>query len=443
MFALETNKRTHTRGSAPRLTAGIAALLAAAWLLQPLSASAKPGKTPTPPTTPGNFHVTAVTTNSVSFAWKASSPGSSGSFVYEIFNDTTGLILNVGTVTSYTWTEVEAGDTYSFHIIAIAGSVASAPSPEVTVTLPAPPPPTAPSTPGDFHVTAVTTNSVSFAWNASTPGSGGSLVYVIENDTQGFIDNVGNVTNVTWTVGVEAGGTYSFHINAVSGNEESAPSPEVTVTLAGTPLPTPVQPDPPVITEAIATSDTLTVSWTEATPADEISDYAVLVNGMGQLGDGGGFTNSTTFTASNLWPGYTYTITVVAYSLNGTTGALTTTSEPVTVTTEATTNTPPANAPTAPTGLNGGGDGGGEAIISWNPSTSVNEPQADIQYNIYIDGVWDSFDSSTAQQGTLGQTENIYIFPRGADVPAEVWVVAVDQFGNQSAPSNILTVDGF
>jgi hypothetical protein len=312
--------------------------------------------------------------------------------------------------------------------------------------IPRPPPPpanTPPSTPGDFHVTATTDSSVTFAWTASTPGSGGSLVYEIENDTTGLIFNVGNVTSYTWTE-VEAGGTYSFHIEAISGqNNASAPSPEVTVTIPGTPIPPAVQPDPPVITATRATSNTITVSWTEATPADEINVYAVLVNGMGQLGDGGGFANSSPFTASNLWPGYTYTITVVAYSQNGETGALTATSEPVTVTTAATTNTPPPDAPTAPTGLNGGGDGGGEAIISWNPSTSVNEPQADIQYNIYIDGVLDSLDSSTAQQGTLGQTESIYIFPRGADVPAQVWVVAVDQFGNQSAPSNILTITGF
>jgi hypothetical protein len=293
---------------------------------------------------------------------------------------------------------------------------------------------TPPSTPGNFHVTAITTRSVSFAWNASTPGSGGSLVYEIQNDTQGFIENVGNVTSVTWTVGVQAGGTYSFHIIAVSGNQASAPSPEVTVTLAGTPLPTPVQPAAPVITATSATSDTITVSWTEATPADEINSFDVAVNGMG---DGGGSADSTTSTATGLWPGFTYTITVTAYSLNGTTGALTTKSAPVTVTTAPATTTPPPNAPTAPTGLTGGGDGGGEAIISWNPSTSVNEPQSQIQYNIYIDGVLDVPDTS------VGVTTDVYIFPHGATVPAQVWVVAVDQFGNQSAPSNILALSGF
>ncbi len=293
---------------------------------------------------------------------------------------------------------------------------------------------TPPSTPGDFHVTGITTSSVSFAWNASTPGSGGKLGYNIFNDTTGFSLNVGSVTSDTWTIGVQAGGTYEFHIEAYSGTSGtlvSAPSPEVTVTLLGTPLPTPVQPAAPVITQANATSNTITVAWTESTPANEINDFVVHVNG---IQDGGGPSGTTASTATGLASSYTFVVTVVAYSLNGTTGALSTTSAPVTVTTAAATTPPaPASILTAPTDLNGGGDGGGEAIISWNPSTSANEPQADITYEPYIDGVFDSFDSS------VGDTNQVYIFPRGADEPATVWIVAVDNLGNVSAPSNVLT----
>jgi hypothetical protein len=52
-------------------------------------------------------------------------------------------------------------------------------------------------------------------------------------------------------------------------------------------------------------------------------------------------------------------------------------------------------------------------------------------------GVFDSFDS------VLGQTSQVYIFPRGASVPAQVYVVAVDQNGNASSPSNVLALNGF
>ncbi|HEY6331563.1 MAG TPA: fibronectin type III domain-containing protein [Blastocatellia bacterium] len=305
--------------------------------------------------------------------------------------------------------------------------------------------PTPPGTPGDFHVTATTSASVTFAWVASTPGSDGGLIYEIYNDTTGLILNVGNVTSYTWTA-VQSGGTYSFHIIAVAG-QASAPSPEVTVTIPGAPpLPQPVKPAPPVITQTSVTSNSITVSWTESTPANEIGGYATSVNGIGDTCSSSS-ANPTTATCTGLWPSFNYAITVTAYSLNGTTGAISTTSAPVTVMTAASTTPPNPNAPTAPTGLTGGGDGGGEALIYWDPSTSANTPQADIQYLIYIDGVLDLFDSSVASQGTTGDTgspsQPIYIFPRGATVPAPVWIVAVDQFGNQSARSNVLTIQYF
>lgn len=296
--------------------------------------------------------------------------------------------------------------------------------------------PTPPSTPGNFHVIATTTSSITFAWNASTNGSGGSLGYNIFNDTTGFINNVGNVTSYTWNFGLEAGGTYSFHIEAYSGYTlVSAPSPEITATLQGTPLPIPVKPAPPVITQTSVTSNTITVVWTEANPANEINGYTVAING---IADGSSNANTLTVLATGLLPSYAYTVTVTAYSLSGVTGDLTTTSAPVTVTTgPATTSPAPASVLTAPTGLNGWGDGGGEAIVSWNPSISANEPQQDIQYGFYEAGVLDSFD------GTVGQTTNVYIFPRGATDPVPVFVVAVDNLGNVSAPSNVIELTSF
>jgi hypothetical protein len=290
-----------------------------------------------------------------------------------------------------------------------------------------------PKTPGDFRVTAVTTSSASFAWNAPTPGPCGSPVYEIYNDTTGLIFNAGNGTSFTWH-GLQAGYTYSFHIIAVLGNLASAPSPDIKVTIPGAPPPPPaVQPNPPVITRTSVTSSTITVTWTESTPADEIALYEVLVNGIENVDS----TESSTATATGLAAGTAFTINVVAFSQSGETGALTATSAPVTVTTATATNPPPPTAPTAPTNLTGGGDGGGEAIISWTPSTSVNEPQQDVEYDIYINGVLDINDS------TVGQTTGVYIFPRGATLPAQVYVVAVDQFGNTSAPSNVLTLSGF
>ena len=140
---------------------------------------------------------------------------------------------------------------------------------------------------------------------------------------------------------------------------------------------------------------------------------------------------------------HNFSVRVQVYSLNGVTGALSQPARRLPWMTEPSTAVTSPSAPTAPTGLTGWGDGGGEAIISWNPSTSPNTPQSQIQYDIYIDGVLDFNDSSVASEGTAGQTQNIYISPRGATTPAQVFVVAVDQFGNESLPSNVLTINSF
>jgi hypothetical protein len=290
---------------------------------------------------------------------------------------------------------------------------------------------TPPSTPGNFHVTAVTTNSVSFSWTASRAGSSGNFVYVIFQST-GLQFNVGNGTSATITT-VSPGATYSFYIEAVAGTEASAPSPEVTVTLPAPPPPPQITPEAPVISGASATPSSITVSWTEATPADEIAGYAVFVNGTNAFDFGVGaigtnFYTSTEWMIFNLTPDTTYSIVVVAQSTTGEQAK----SDPISVTTTIPPNTTP---PTAPTNLTGGSDGGGEAIVSWNPSTSVNEPQSQIYYRIYVKGIHE------VDADTIGQTTEVYVFPDGTGDPQPVYVVAVDQYGNVSAPSNTLMVD--
>jgi hypothetical protein len=285
---------------------------------------------------------------------------------------------------------------------------------------------TPPSAPGNFHVTAVTTNSVSFAWTASKAGSSGNFVYVIYQST-GLQFNVGSGTSATITT-VAPGVTYSFYIEAVSPPEASAPSPSVTVTIPSPPPPQPIIPEAPVITSVSTTPSTITVSWTEATPASELDGTYLLIDGESPFNFGVDEESLTEWTVFNLTPNTTYTIEVAAESKTGNIAE----SEPMSVTTPAPPNT---NAPTAPTGLTGYSDGGGEAIVSWNPSTSPNEPQSQIEYEVFVNG------SNEVDSDVIGQTSQIYVFPNGPGDPQSVYVVAVDQYGNMSPPSNVLEID--
>jgi hypothetical protein len=281
---------------------------------------------------------------------------------------------------------------------------------------------TPPSTPGNFHATTVTSNSVTFAWTASKAGSSGNFVYVIFEST-GLQFNVGSGTSATITT-VSPGVTYSFYIEAVAGTQASAPSPSVTVTIPAPPPPPPIIPAAPVST----TPSTITVSWTEATPASELDGTFLLIDDESPFLFGVDEESLTEWTVFNLTPNTTYTIEVGAESKTGNI----TESEPIVVTTPAPPNT---NAPTAPTGLTGGSDGGGEAILSWNPSTSPNEPQSQIEYETFVNG------SNEVDSDVIGQTSQVYVFPNGPGDPQSVYVVAVDQYGNMSPPSNVLEID--
>jgi hypothetical protein len=291
---------------------------------------------------------------------------------------------------------------------------------------------TPPSTPGNFHVTATNTNSVSFAWTASKAGSDPSFVYVLV-ETSGLSFNVGNTTSYTDTV-VAAGATYSFYIYAIDtrGNK-SANSPTVTVTLPVPPPPPPILPAPPVVSDVSVTPDSITLSWTESTPDSELAGFGVLVDGesafnYGVQADGTNFYTATEWTIFNLTPGTTYTLEVVVESKTGNQAL----SAPTNITTTVSTNN---IAPTAPTDLAGWSDGGGEAIVSWNPSTSPYEPSSAIYYRIYVNGIHE------VDADTIGQTTQVYVFPDGSGDPQPVYVVAVDQYGNVSPPSNILSIE--
>jgi len=283
---------------------------------------------------------------------------------------------------------------------------------------------TPPSTPGNFHVTGVTDSSVTLAWTASKAGSNPNFNYVIVNATTGGGFSLGKgTTSVTDTLFVQGGHTYSFYIYAIDSNgNKSANSPTVTATLPAPPPPGP--PAAPVLSLVGVTPSTITVAWPQS--GDDV--YSLFVDGVQATEQDLEFDDYTEWTVINLAPGTTHTINVQAFNPAGASPL----SNPVTATTSTATDTTP---PAAPTGLNGASDGGGEAIISFNPSTDNVTPQSQIEYRFYVNGALEAYAS------VIGQTSDVFVFPNGAGEPQAVYVVAVDQAGNVSPPSNTILIN--
>lgn len=277
-------------------------------------------------------------------------------------------------------------------------------------------PPTAPT---DLVVVAVTEHSVTLAWGPSTDNSGRFVYHICCAPTNVYVPQT--VTSHTLE-GLQSGKKYVFRVYATdaAGNLSSSSNP-VTVTLPGE-LAAPTKP----AVELLDVGPThARLSWSSTDDKPYIW-YTIFVDQQPV------FTlnsRARTFTcAAVLVPTYcvpfkpntTYTFTVRARDIDGNQSPF---SDPLFVTTD------PApddhNPPTAP--MNITADGGGFAIVTWDPSTDDIAPQEFIRYDIYVNG----------------ELRRVVVGASTAEVEVDyglttITIIAVDTAGNESAPGTIV-----
>ena len=276
-----------------------------------------------------------------------------------------------------------------------------------------------PTTPTNLRITATTDTTISLAWNASTDESGNFSYRVTEsspfNTYTVAIPQTQTTTTFTrlwpqqtyrYTVyAVDAAGNRSGDSNTVSHTVPQdvtppAPAPQLTVT--------PISPARAAF------------SWTRST--DNVSQvrYTLYANGIprGSLID---YTHHTDF---DLMPSTTYEFQVIASDVFGNAVEGNT----VTMTMPSTTDTVP---PTAPTNLTGVGIEN-EVHVNWSLSTDNADPQSQILYEFYLNGVAHPDNVAFGSSGLM--------YCREASGLTTVVARAVDSSGNRSAPSNEIIV---
>jgi fibronectin type 3 domain-containing protein len=232
----------------------------------------------TPPTTPTNLHVTAVSPTSVSFAWNPSTDNS-GSFFY-VLSTSTGLLANTSmTTTSYTWTDLTPSTTYTFRIRArdLSMNWSGYSNPVTVTTLPANATPEAPV----LSAPSVGPTHISLSWTAPANGAPPFRYWIYRDGVQ--IISWHQTNSITFYM-VDPGTTHTYTVQARTGTGLFSPhSNAVTVT---TPQPDPNDHTPPSTPTNLNESDfgdaEFWLSWTESTdnvtPQDFIR-YDVYVNG--------------------------------------------------------------------------------------------------------------------------------------------------------------------
>lgn len=279
----------------------------------------------------------------------------------------------------------------------------------------APKPSGSPPGPTSLRITASTDTSASLAWDAASNAKS-DWWYCVQRDGLGCFRV--DPPKTTWTfTRLMPGQTFNWSVVAVSlSGKRSAPSN--TVTFKTPPDTTP--PSAPTLSVPGVWPTRVAVSWTRSTDNTSQVFYTLLVDGSAYRSGEVGlqFVN-----VLDLAPESTHTFTVLAHDAWGNSSQ----SNTVTVT------TPPKrddNPPTAPTNLRLGPNSGVPEIwLEWDPSTDDTDTQAEIVYEIYLNGIRD--------HRVIGGNNTIaYCVGEG---PNAITLKAVDTSGNRSGPSNEIT----
>lgn len=274
----------------------------------------------------------------------------------------------------------------------------------------------APRAPTNLRITATTATSISLAWNAPTGGSG-NFWYCVQRDFMGCFRV--NPPQTTFTLsGLMPNTTFNYSVKTVdSRGRHSANSNTVTYT---TPPDTEPPAPAPSLTATYIRPTRIGVSWTVSRDNTSQVWYSLYVNGSAYFQDAIGAQSRTLF---YLTPSTTYEFKVTARDRYFNTVE----SNVLSVTTPAATDTVP---PTAPTNLSGA-ELDNEIHMNWGLSTDNADPQSEILYEFYLNGV------SNPGDGLFGSSGLVYCREAGLTT---VVARAVDSSGNRSAPSNEIVV---
>ncbi|WP_421735160.1 glycoside hydrolase family 48 protein [Cellulomonas sp.] len=231
------------------------------------------GTTPPPvdttaPSVPTGLLAGTTTSTSATISWTASTDNTGGSGIagYDIYRGTTKV--GSSTTTSFTETGLTPATAYSYTVRAkdVAGNVSAASSALSVTTKATPTDTVAPSVPTGLAASAVTQNSLTLSWAASTDNSGGSGVagYDVYRGTT----KVGSTTTTSYSdTGLTAATAYSYTVRSrdVAGNISAASSALSVTTLPATTVDTIAPSVPAGLVATTVTETSVALTWTAST----------------------------------------------------------------------------------------------------------------------------------------------------------------------------------
>ena len=275
------------------------------------------------------------------------------------------------------------------------------------------------NSPANFRVTAKTAYTVSLAWDPPSGFSGDFNYHLWGAYHVGPTVILPKTTTSYTFTALFPGNSYTFGIYA----KTASGSVSAQANLSGIVLPPDTTPPTtaPIVSFDEIGANYARISWIPAQDDGPHLSTQIYLNGTFSGGVGRGITNAT---LRFLQPDTTYSLTVRAIDFGNNVGPF---SAPIALT------TPPANPndttpPTTPTNLRADdtGDGSTETHVRWTQSTDDFDAQANIRYDVYVNGVLNDV--------LFGAGRSIVYAEFGENL---IEVFASDTAGNTSEPATV------
>ena len=322
----------------------------------------------TAPSAPAGLHTTSVGATSVSLSWD---PSTDDVAVTGYTTYVGGASAGPDTATSYSVTGLTCGTSYDLTVDAYDAAGNHSPqSAALNVSTSACPDASPPSVPLGLQTTALTTSSVTLAWNASIDNVGVTGYTTYSN---GASAGTGATTGYTVT-GLACGTSYAFTVDAYDAADNHS-TQSATLNASTSPCGDTTPPSVPTgLSSTGSTTTSVSLSWNASTDNVGVTGYTTYVDGS-PAGSG----TATNSTVTGLACGTTYTVAVDAYDAAGNRSAQAT----ATMATATCPSSGDTTAPTVPTGLTVTASTQTSISLGWTAST---DNVAVSGYTTYVDG---------------------------------------------------------